>query len=66
MQFHKLFVHLASLGLVWLIAAPAEAQLASRPVEEWIKTLDGPQRVADHCRQWRSGDHLREPGIEAP
>jgi precorrin-6B methylase 2 len=27
-------------------AAGAAAQLGSRPAEEWIKTLDGPQRVA--------------------
>ena len=47
MQFHKLIVHFASLAMVCLIAVPAEGQIASRPVEEWIKTLDGPQRVAD-------------------
>ena len=28
------------------LAAPAAAQLGSRPAEEWIKTLDGPVRVA--------------------
>ena len=27
--------------------APAFAQLGGRPADEWIKTLDGPQRVAD-------------------
>ena len=29
-----------------LFTASAAAQLGSRPAEEWIKTLDGPQRVA--------------------
>ena len=29
-----------------LVAAPTAAQLGSRPAEEWIKTLDGPTRVA--------------------
>ena len=29
-----------------LTGSPAAAQLASRPAEEWIKTLDGPARVA--------------------
>ena len=27
------------------LASPASAQLASRPAEEWVKTLDGPDRV---------------------
>ena len=29
-----------------VLAVPAAAQLGSRPAEEWIKTLDGPVRVA--------------------
>jgi len=33
------------VALVLLVAAPS-GQLASRPAEEWIKTLDGPARVA--------------------
>jgi ubiquinone/menaquinone biosynthesis C-methylase UbiE len=39
--------------LIWLTAAvvfvlprPAAGQLASRPVEEWVKTLEAPARVA--------------------
>lgn len=32
--------------MLTLLAAPVTAQLGSRPAEEWIKTLDGPQRVA--------------------
>jgi ubiquinone/menaquinone biosynthesis C-methylase UbiE len=39
-----------SIGLVGLALlsamAPVAAQLGSRPAEEWIKTLDGPVRVA--------------------
>jgi ubiquinone/menaquinone biosynthesis C-methylase UbiE len=31
---------------ILLVTAPAAAQLGSRPAEEWIKTLDGPVRVA--------------------
>jgi ubiquinone/menaquinone biosynthesis C-methylase UbiE len=36
------------LALVLLFAAaqPSAAQLSGRPAEEWIKTLDGPARVA--------------------
>jgi ubiquinone/menaquinone biosynthesis C-methylase UbiE len=30
----------------WVVTAPAARQLGSRPAEEWIKTLDGPARVA--------------------
>lgn len=38
---------LALLMLVWFLAPPpAAAQLGTRPAEEWIKTLDGPARVA--------------------
>jgi ubiquinone/menaquinone biosynthesis C-methylase UbiE len=34
-------------AVAWLLAAPpAQAQLGSRPVDEWIKTLDGPARIA--------------------
>jgi cyclopropane fatty-acyl-phospholipid synthase-like methyltransferase len=29
-----------------LVTAPVTAQLGSRPAEEWIRTLDGPARVA--------------------
>jgi ubiquinone/menaquinone biosynthesis C-methylase UbiE len=34
------------LALVLSVSLPAAGQLASRPAEEWIKTLDGPARVA--------------------
>ncbi|HYN10588.1 MAG TPA: methyltransferase domain-containing protein [Vicinamibacterales bacterium] len=34
------------VALLTVGSAPALAQLASRPAEEWIKTLDGPARVA--------------------
>lgn len=34
-------------AVAWSLAAPsAPAQLGSRPVDEWIRTLDGPARVA--------------------
>ncbi len=46
MHFSKLFIATLVGGLL-LSAAPALAQLGGRPAEEWIKTLDGPQRVAD-------------------
>ncbi|HVH28571.1 MAG TPA: class I SAM-dependent methyltransferase [Vicinamibacterales bacterium] len=39
-----LFVFAAGL-LAAALAAPAHAQLASRAAEEWIKTLDSPDRV---------------------
>ena len=35
-----------TLGIALLFAAVAEAQLASRPADEWIKVLDAPERVA--------------------
>jgi ubiquinone/menaquinone biosynthesis C-methylase UbiE len=34
------------LAAALAVAAPAYAQLGSRPAEEWIKTLDGPARVS--------------------
>jgi ubiquinone/menaquinone biosynthesis C-methylase UbiE len=37
------FEAFAALMIAWTLLAP---QLGSRPAEEWIKTLDGPQRVA--------------------
>jgi predicted methyltransferase len=46
MRFRRQFVGLMGLALVIGVSAPASAQLASRPAEEWIKTLDGPARVA--------------------
>lgn len=36
----------AGLALLFLASLPAAAQLGARPAEEWIKTLDGPVRVA--------------------
>lgn len=37
------FEAFAAVMIAWALLAP---QLGSRPAEEWIKTLDGPQRVA--------------------
>jgi precorrin-6B methylase 2 len=37
------FEAFAALMIAWALLNP---QLGSRPAEEWIKTLDGPQRVA--------------------
>jgi ubiquinone/menaquinone biosynthesis C-methylase UbiE len=45
MRFHRIFLAPITLGLV-LAATPVAGQLGSRPAEEWIKTLDGPARVA--------------------
>jgi ubiquinone/menaquinone biosynthesis C-methylase UbiE len=38
---------LAAMAVLMLgaLASPAAAQLASRPAEEWVKTLDAPDRV---------------------
>ncbi len=37
----------AAIAILMLgaLASPAAAQLASRPAEEWVKTLDAPDRV---------------------
>jgi len=41
------FVELVSgLLLLLILTSPTSAQLGSKPAEEWIKTLDGPARVA--------------------
>lgn len=45
MRFDWMFLGSAGLAIL-LVAAPSAAQLGSRPAEEWIKTLDGPVRVA--------------------
>jgi ubiquinone/menaquinone biosynthesis C-methylase UbiE len=37
---------LAALAFVAALGAAASAQLASRPVEDWIKVLDAPERIA--------------------
>jgi ubiquinone/menaquinone biosynthesis C-methylase UbiE len=39
-------VLLAATVLACALSSTVDAQLGARPVEEWIKTLDGPQRVA--------------------
>jgi ubiquinone/menaquinone biosynthesis C-methylase UbiE len=45
MQFKRTFA--VTIPLLLLLApAGAALQLGSHPVDEWIKTLDGPQRVA--------------------
>ena len=45
MRFDRMFLRFAGLAVL-LMTAPVAAQLGSRPAEEWIKTLDGPARVA--------------------
>jgi SAM-dependent methyltransferase len=45
MRFHRFAVAGAAL-LSLLSVAPAAGQLGSRPIDEWIKTLDGPTRVS--------------------
>lgn len=47
MTLTRAIVHIVSAALLALPAVPSARQLGSRPAEEWIKTLDGPQRVAD-------------------
>ena len=46
MRFQRLIELVSGLSLLLILTSPASAQLASRPAEEWIKTLDGPARVA--------------------
>jgi cyclopropane fatty-acyl-phospholipid synthase-like methyltransferase len=46
MTRHRIAAALLSLSLVAASTPSGSAQLASRPAEEWIKTLDGPARVA--------------------
>ena len=46
MRFPRYFVGFVLVALLTVGSAPVLAQLASRPAEEWIKTLDGPARVA--------------------
>jgi len=41
------FAILATVATLIVGPAPAFAQLGGRPADEWIKSLDGPQRVAD-------------------
>jgi cyclopropane fatty-acyl-phospholipid synthase-like methyltransferase len=45
MQFDRMLLCVVAMALL-LVIAPSAAQLGSRPAEEWIKTLDGPARVA--------------------
>ena len=46
MRKHRLIAGLPALLVCGVLTAPLAAQLGSRPVEDWIKTLDGPARVA--------------------
>ena len=46
MRFPRSFVGFVLVALLTVVSARVPAQLASRPAEEWIKTLDGPARVA--------------------
>ena len=45
MRFQRTLLYVVGLAIL-LVAPPAAEQLGSRPAEEWIKTLDGPVRVA--------------------
>ena len=45
MRFQRLLVAVVGSALLTM-TTPVSAQLGSRPAEEWIKTLDGPTRVA--------------------
>jgi ubiquinone/menaquinone biosynthesis C-methylase UbiE len=45
MRFQKVLAPLATLLLTLGLSQPAAAQLASRPADEWIKTLETPTRL---------------------
>jgi cyclopropane fatty-acyl-phospholipid synthase-like methyltransferase len=45
MRLHRMLPCAGGMAIL-LLTAPVAAQLGSRPAEEWIKTLDGPARVA--------------------
>ena len=45
MQFQRIVAAAAAFSVLALVT-PAALQLGGRPAEEWIKTLDGPVRVA--------------------
>jgi precorrin-6B methylase 2 len=45
MRYSRLLLTIAVALIV--VPTPALAQLGGKPAEEWIKSLDGPQRVAD-------------------
>jgi ubiquinone/menaquinone biosynthesis C-methylase UbiE len=45
MRFRKVLVPLATLLLTLGLSQPAAAQLAPRPADEWIKTLETPARL---------------------
>ena len=45
MRYSRLLLAIAVALIV--VPTPALAQLGGRPAEEWIKSLDGPKRVAD-------------------
>jgi ubiquinone/menaquinone biosynthesis C-methylase UbiE len=46
MRFRRVLAPLATLVLTLGLSQPAAAQRASRPAEEWIKTLESPTRLA--------------------
>ena len=46
MKRHRFEFAILGLALLLATSVPSAGQLASRPAEEWIKTLDGPARVA--------------------
>jgi ubiquinone/menaquinone biosynthesis C-methylase UbiE len=45
MSILRRFTHVGVVVCLWAAAHSATAQLASRPAEEWTKTLEGPARV---------------------
>jgi cyclopropane fatty-acyl-phospholipid synthase-like methyltransferase len=45
MRLDRMLLSVIGVAIL-LLTAPVAAQLGSRPAEEWIKTLDGPARVA--------------------
>jgi ubiquinone/menaquinone biosynthesis C-methylase UbiE len=46
MSMQRLFGGVLTVAALAAASTPGAAQLGSRPAEEWIKTLDGPARVA--------------------
>ena len=46
MHLRRMLAGFIGVALLFVASVPAAGQLGSRPAEEWIKTLDGPVRVA--------------------
>ena len=45
MRLRRLFVCVATLAVAVSLSRPAAGQLGSRPAEDWVKTLEAPNRV---------------------